>query len=229
MPWLDDMTWARSAPALASATPKSRYLKKSRRPLTSTGSAARAWATFCLAFCGAAFAGAALGRDFRAAADGIVSSLRVQADVGTVTPGTGGFKRKSASGSAPRKEALDGPDDAEPEQQHESGAAQQDERQAQRHAAVGPVDMGRRLAPRREPEGARELEVIEPVARPHERRQQPQANQAAPPVHAPQQRRAGTGLHEPAATAGRATRPRVAQGRRRRSLCPRFQDRPPWQ
>src|SRR5258708_2978384 len=72
MPWLDDMTWARSAPALASATPRSRYLKKSRRPLTSTGSAARAWATFCAV----TFCGDALGRDFVAAADDIVSSLR---------------------------------------------------------------------------------------------------------------------------------------------------------
>src|SRR5882724_103843 len=47
MPLVEDMTWARSLPALASATSRSRYVKKSRRPLTSTGSAARAWATFC--------------------------------------------------------------------------------------------------------------------------------------------------------------------------------------
>src|SRR4029453_18741033 len=65
MPWLAIITWARMPPALASATPRSRYLKNSRRPLTSTGSAMRAWATF--------WAGALVG--FLAAADGICSSL----------------------------------------------------------------------------------------------------------------------------------------------------------
>src|ERR1044071_1488678 len=48
-PWLEVITWARSMPALASATPRSRYWKKSRRPLTSTGSLALAWAIFCSA------------------------------------------------------------------------------------------------------------------------------------------------------------------------------------
>src|ERR671912_873590 len=65
MPWLAIITWARMPPALASATPRSRYLKNSRRPLTSTGSALRAWATF--------WAGVLAG--FLAAADGICSSL----------------------------------------------------------------------------------------------------------------------------------------------------------
>src|SRR5260370_15938932 len=114
---------------------------------------------------------------------------------GPLTPVTGRFKRNSASGGAPRKETLDGPDDTEPEQQQENRTAQQNERQAQGHAAVGPVDMRRGLAPRGEPEGARKLEVIEPVARPHERREQPQANQATLPVHAPQQRRFADPLH----------------------------------
>src|SRR5713226_5919038 len=131
----------------------------------------------------------------------------VRAGYETLTPVTGWFKENSASGGPPREETLDGPDDAEPEQQEKNGTAQQHECQAQRHAAVGPVDMRRGLAPRGEPEGARQLEVIEPVARPHERREQPQANQAALPVHAPQQRWAEPLLHEPAAAAGRATRP----------------------
>ena len=52
----------------------------------------------------------------------------------------------------------------------------------QHHAAVGPVDMSRRFAPRREPEGTGELEVVEPVAGPRERGEQPQSHQAAPPV-----------------------------------------------
>src|SRR5262245_55684159 len=49
MPWLAIITWARMVPPLASATPRSRYLKNSRRPLTRTGSAIRAWATFWVA------------------------------------------------------------------------------------------------------------------------------------------------------------------------------------
>src|SRR5688572_6709758 len=42
--------------------------------------------------------------------------------------------------------------------------------------------MGRRLAPGGEPEGTGELEIVEPVARPQQRCEQPQSHQAAPPV-----------------------------------------------
>src|SRR5260370_31587792 len=141
---------------------------------------------------------------------------------GPLTPVTGRFKRNSASGGAPRKETLDGPDDTEPEQQQENRTAQQNERQAQGHAAVGPVDMRRGLAPRGEPEGARKLEVIEPVARPHERREQPQANQATLPVHAPQQRRAAAPPPRPTAAApGPPRSPSAPRGRPRRPSPPR--------
>src|SRR5260370_35205183 len=92
----------------------------------------------------------------------------------TLTPVTGRFKRNSASGGAPRKETLDGPDDTEPRQQQENRPAQQNERQPQGHAAVGRAAMRRGLAPRGEPEGARNLEVVTHGARPHERRHQPQ-------------------------------------------------------
>ena len=67
---------------------------------------------------------------------------------------------------APRQQAADRPADDPPRRQHEERAAQQHHRQAQQHAAVGPVDMGRRLAPGGEPEGTGELEIVEPVARP---------------------------------------------------------------
>ncbi|MPZ31255.1 MAG: hypothetical protein GEV13_09715 [Rhodospirillales bacterium] len=89
---------------------------------------------------------------------------------------------RSPLARAARQEAPGRPADDPPHGQHEEGAAQQHHRQAQHHAAVGPVDMGRRLAPRRKPEGAGKLEIVEPVAGPRERGEQPQSHQAAPPV-----------------------------------------------
>src|SRR5262249_61181065 len=88
MPWLDDMTWARMVPALASATPRSRYLKKSRRPLTSTGSAARPWAIFCPD----ALCPDVLDLGFAAVAVGIIFSFE---ETRTFAPAPGRFKGKS--------------------------------------------------------------------------------------------------------------------------------------
>src|SRR5215470_6830707 len=84
------MTWARMVPALASATPRSRYLKKSRRPLTSTGSAARPWAIFCPdALCPCPDV---LDLGFAAVAVGIISSFE---QTRTFAPASGRFKGKS--------------------------------------------------------------------------------------------------------------------------------------
>src|SRR5436190_17751066 len=47
MPLMAVMTWAFIWPALADATPRSRYLKNSRRPATSGEFCAVAWASLC--------------------------------------------------------------------------------------------------------------------------------------------------------------------------------------
>src|SRR5215813_2580013 len=95
------MTWARMVPALASATPRSRYLKKSRRPLTSTGSAARPWAIFCPD----ALCPDVLDLGFAAVAVGIISSFE---ETRTFAPAPGPFKGKSpASDDAPFAQIAD--------------------------------------------------------------------------------------------------------------------------
>src|SRR5438477_12926630 len=50
MPLMAVMTWAFIWPALADATPRSRYLKNSRRPATSGEFCAVAWASLCPGF-----------------------------------------------------------------------------------------------------------------------------------------------------------------------------------
>src|SRR5882757_5197353 len=90
MPWLDAITWARRAPALASATPRSRYVKKSRRPLTSTGWLRRAWATFWLDVVWGLVARDLTARGFVAVTDDIVSSIWLRT---ILTAPTGRFNR----------------------------------------------------------------------------------------------------------------------------------------